>query len=606
MPKTIQILPDHVVQQIAAGEVVERPASIIKELLENSIDAGATAIDIVIRQGGIEGIEITDNGHGIDKDQLQLALTAHATSKLSQESDLHQILTRGFRGEALASIAAISHMQLHSKPSSQEHGFMIASKGGDISPIQPSAIPNGTKISIAHLFYNTPARKKFLKSANTEKNHIISQIKKIALIEYGIAFKIYLADQGKHKLLYHWPAHETWLQRIETIFPGDVKEKLLPIHNNQHQHLSIEGYISNRHLSFSRSSEIYFYVNHRPVSDKTLQAALMEGYRTAMMEKRYPMAIVKIDIDPQWVDVNIHPRKNEVRFSGPQQVFQELAFVVKQSLSQQKPSESNLHQVPSLNSNQSSVYSLNKNVASEQTHSPSLTGNYTLSSPALSNFSQQASSLAEPRLPYTADVSENTQAYFAQLNFIGHIDHTYLLCSNQQSLVIIDQHAAHERILFDQFKQQFSKPSHLQKSQQLLTPVTLNFSPEKTELLTENLETFAQLGFDLEIFGPQSFILRTTPSFLIKQDAKVYIENVCNDLLSNHQSTQGLEDSIDHICSSMACHSAVRAHDILSPKEVDYLLRTMDTVDLASYCPHGRPTYLEYQVADFEKLFKRV
>ncbi|HMQ10998.1 MAG TPA: DNA mismatch repair endonuclease MutL [Oligoflexia bacterium] len=606
MPKTIQILPNHVVQQIAAGEVVERPASIIKELLENSIDAGATAIDIVIRQGGIDGIEITDNGHGIDKDQLQLALTAHATSKLSEESDLHHIQTRGFRGEALASIAAISHLNLHSKPQEQEHGFMIASKGGELSQIQPSALPNGTKINIAHLFYNTPARKKFLKSPNSEKNHIIAQIKKIALVEYGISFKIFIADQGQQKLLYHWPAQDNWLQRIETIFPGDVKDKLLPVHNHQHQHLSIQGYISNRHLSFSRSSEIYFYVNHRPVSDKTLQAALMEGYRTAMMEKRYPMAIVKIDIDPQWVDVNIHPRKNEVRFSNPQQIFQELAFVIKQSLNQQKTSDAQLTATSFFN-NTVSQQNFVPAYASQQKSVPGSTSSYGLSSPVGANFSQPfISSFAEPSLPYTADVLENPNAYFSQFNFIGHIDHTYLLCSNHQKLIIVDQHAAHERILFDQYKQQFSKASHLQKGQQLLNPINLNFSPEKTEVLTENLETFCQLGFDLEAFGPQSFILRSTPSFLIKQDAKVYIENVCNDLLSNHQTTQGLEDPIDHICSSMACHSAVRAHDILSPKEVDYLLRSMDGVDLASYCPHGRPTYIEYQVSDFEKLFKRV
>lgn len=605
MSKAIQILPDHVVQQIAAGEVVERPASIIKELLENSIDAGATAIDIVIRQGGIEGIEITDNGHGIAKDQLPLALTAHATSKLSEENDLHHIQTRGFRGEALASIAAISHLQLHSKPAQQEHGFVIAAKGGDITQPQPSAIPNGTKISIAHLFYNTPARKKFLKSPNTEKNHIIAQIKKIALVEYKIAFKIFIADQGQHKLLYHWPAQETWLNRIKTIFPGDVKDKLLPVHNSQHPHLAIQGYISNRQLSFSRSNEIYFYVNHRPVSDKTLQAALMEGYRTAMMEKRYPMAIVKIDIDPQWVDVNIHPRKNEVRFSNPQHVFQELAFVIKQSLSQQKPNDTNFTQSSSLNLSQHSHNNSKPEKQPQHFSSPQL-GSYGSLSNLSSGFSQQRSSLAEPRLPYTSDVLENTQGYFSQLNFIGHIDHTYLLCSNQHTLIIIDQHAAHERVLFDQFKQQFSKASHLQKSQQLLNPINLNFSPEKAEVLNENLETFHQLGFDLDIFGPQSFILRSTPSFLIKQDAKIYIENVCNDLLSNHQTTQGLEDSIDHICSSMACHSAVRAHDILSPKEVEYLLRSMDSLDLASYCPHGRPTYIEYKVSDFEKLFKRV
>jgi DNA mismatch repair protein MutL len=556
--RPIAVLSDSVVEKIAAGEVIERPASIIKELLENSIDAGAHCIEIRLTEGGKNAISVTDDGVGIPAYEMSLALKAHATSKISAFEDLTRVRTFGFRGEALASIAAVSKLDLLSRTHDSDMGIRVRSEGGRIFSNEPYGMPAGTTVSVTQLFFNTPARRKFLRSAGTELGHIDRVIRSAALALLDQEF--YLENDGEIAL--HLPRAGELGQRLTQLYGREVSEKCVPFEGTDGP-LQVLGYVSNSHQSYGKPQEIWFYVNDRPVKDRMLQAALMEGYRSALMERRYPLAVVHLTVPTDMVDVNVHPTKTEVRFTDTQPVFRLLSKAVAASLRDTVP----------------------------VMVSPDFTP---IPEPLAADGGGLLAIAQTAPMPYLAE--EMAKGPFSQLQHLGTLDQTYLLFQGPQSFVVIDQHAAHERVLFEQLSDSFQLNSP--RSQRLLLPMTFEVTREQESKLTELEGALIKFGFEIEPFGDKTKVIRAVPEILGTHDPRPLL----SDLLNEETAWQ---DRIDELTSRIACHSAVRAHDRLGSNEISNLLEQMDRVDLASNCPHGRPTFLRFTIGDFERLFRR-
>lgn len=630
MSQSIAQLPPHIVMKIAAGEVIERPACVLKELLENAVDAEASSIHVNISEGGMALVEVRDDGWGVPKDQLKLALTPHATSKVRDDEDLFKIMTRGFRGEALASMAAVSHLSMASTVAKQDTGFEIRSDGPRIGDPSPHGIAQGTHIQVKDLFYNTPGRRKFLKSSQTEKQHLIRTFYRIALSEPAREFTF--SQDGQ--ILIDLPAADTLIDRIGQIFGEDKADHLLQV-SHRHPDMDVTGFVSDRELSFSRGSEIWIFVNGRPVSDKTVLSALTEGYRTAMMEKRYPMAFIYLKLPPDVIDINIHPRKNEVRFKDASAIFRYISTAVKTSLNLQQegaatayPSGEKTHadtySGPSVALSQNHLIGNNANGhdrsvnygASFSAKTPSVSSKSaypniprSLSSASVLRSDTQNSYLTPELLekmgtPVEASNENASHTFFSRLKFLDHVDHTYLIFKHpdEEKLIIIDQHAAHERVLFAQFKDRHKNKIH---SQGLLIPEHIDLSAELFEICQLHRDALLSMGIVFENFGERTVLIRSFPIHFKGQHPKSIFVDLCRDL-QEVNPTAAWDDEDDRILSSMACHSAVRAHDALSESEIKKLMQLMDQSTLSSYCPHGRPTFISYDVPHLEKLFKRV
>lgn len=586
----IHKLAPSTVLKIAAGEVIERPSCVVKELMENAIDSGATLIKLKILAGGLDLIEVSDNGLGIAFEDLPLALEPHATSKLQTDEDLFKLFSRGFRGEALASISSVSHFELSSRHKDQADAFKITQEGDQRSSPEPTAHERGTTLKVKNLFFNTPTRRKFLKSKTSEKSSIEKTFKKMCLSLPHIAFQFF--SDGKK--IYDCPIVPTLKDRVRDVFGKELSSKLLEV-SLQNAAYEVQGVISNREITFSRPTELWFFVNGRPVLDKTLQAAVMEGYRTALMEHRFPFVLINLTLPPDHIDINIHPRKNEVRFLYGSDVFKVVSKAIAMALGQQVAHTSFAEPwVPAPATNGDSSQTLQNQTVP---WTPPLYSNEHALTASMhaADLEQRFQNTFPPAFPHV----EN---FFSRLTYVTSIDHTYLVCSSASSLVIIDQHAAHERVLFEKIKQK-----HLGKplSQKLIAPLTLRVSHAQAETLEKQLEFFVSLGFDIEHFGDQDFLVHAVPQMLRDQNPLNLILDTLQDL-NFEKKTLSFENHIDRMCSTLACHSAVRAHDVLSPLEVSELLKQMDETRLSSYCPHGRPTFIEFSVSHLEKLFNRV
>ncbi len=572
--QSIQILPEHVTRKIAAGEVIDRPSSIVKELMENSIDAHATKIEVFVTNGGMSNIIVQDNGIGISQQDIPLTIEKNATSKITSDEDLTKLDTFGFRGEALSSISAVSKFQLQTKRKEDNEGSILKVDGEGNPVIEPTGIKDGTRIQISNLFFNTPARKKFLRSKTTEFGHIEKTFKKIALAHPEISFSLYKDEAVSFQL----PAVATDIERIKQLYPTSMTDSLTPL-SIERNGINIHGFVSNSQASFSGTQEIWLFINRRWITDRALQKAVLEGYRTALMEHRYPMAFVYIDMPPDEFDVNVHPTKSEVRFEKPQDLFKLLAQGIATGL-RKEPAR---HFVPSSNTptfNRSTTFGF------AQSYSP---------------YPMQKSSWVAPA--QEAQTTYGSNGFFTQLECLGSLDHTYILCRSEDSLFIIDQHAAHERVLFDQFKKSFENKKASQ--QNLLIPITLQLSPAQFECVKTQQNLLKEIGFDLDEFGDNAWILRSIPSGMKEKHAQQILLDFIDDAL-NEIKSKTFSDHQDHVLSTMACHAAVRAHDVLNGDEIRHLLIRMDEVDLSSYCPHGRPTFLKLTIENLEILFKRV
>lgn len=586
----IRRLPEDLISKIAAGEVIERPFSVVKELVENSIDAGATQIEVDVEEGGRKRITILDDGCGMTKDEALLALERHATSKLPNDEALFSIRTLGFRGEAVPSIAAVSFMTLETRSQEAAEGTRIEIEGGKIAKVIASSLARGTRISIQNLFFNTPARLKFLKSKETEFSHIASWIESIALSRPDIGFT--LRNNSKTELFAR-PQTEA-RERIREILGVDIAEFLHPVEGRRGQ-LSVSGFVADHRASGSSPKSLFFFVNGRIVRDRTLQHAVLSAYENLMMKHRYPWAVLYLDVPPEFVDVNVHPTKSEVRFVNGSLVHEMVRETVRVVL---EPGRGILSTAPA-----------------ELAHpGEPVAGGYQVEPPSRGNLSLDVFAQTSPRSlrqdssTAATDVGAHghapLQRSFDQmsLKILGQVHGTYLLCETDDKLILIDQHAAHERIGFEKLHAQYEHGGI--EKQHLLIPQNFDLRPSQGEILKKYVEDLANVGLEVEFFGGNTFILRTVPTLLEGADIVALIEELIDSLESVGKLTP-LEEKIHEVLERMACHAQVRAGQRLTNEEIAALIAEMGRTRFAGQCPHGRPSVLEVPFNEIEKWFKR-
>ncbi|MBN1379660.1 MAG: DNA mismatch repair endonuclease MutL [Gammaproteobacteria bacterium] len=582
----IHKLPSQLINQIAAGEVIERPASVVKELLENSLDAGADNIVLDIEQGGIKLIKLFDNGHGIEKDDLRNALDRHATSKIASLADLENVATLGFRGEALPSIASVSELSITSRSNSADKAWLIICDGQSIAAgPQPATHPGGTTVEVRQLFFNVPARRKFLRTEKTEFQHIEQVVKRIALSRPAVAI---LLRHNRRPVLQLKPAvtQEALEKRVASICGDEFIKQCLYL-EHEAAGLKLHGWISLPVFSRSQTDMQYFFVNQRMVRDKVLNHAVRQGYQDVLFHGRHPAFVLHLQIDPALVDVNAHPAKHEVRFRESRLVHDFLYRTLHKTLADTQAGQISTPSLPgatpAADSHPVHQSGLNLSVReSGELYGLLATDNQTpLSEQAVTNNSDQV-----PPLGYA----------LAQLMGI------YILAENAKGLVLVDMHAAHERISYEKLKQSYDQQSV--QRQPLLLPITMTVTESEADLVETDSELFQRYGFELQRIGPQKLRIRQIPSLLRQADAEQLVRDVLSDLISHGHSGR-LQDTGNEVLATMACHGSVRANRKLSLPEMNALLRDMEQTERSSQCNHGRPTWIQLSLDQLDKLFKR-
>lgn len=606
---TIRILPNNLVNQIAAGEVIERPASVVKELVENSIDAGATSIEVTLVDGGKSLIVVSDNGRGIDKDELPVAVERHATSKLPDDN-LFNINFLGFRGEALPSISSVSRMTIVSRREGAENAWKIEVNGGEKSEIMPAAHPQGTRIEVRDLFYSAPARLKFLKTTPSETAQCVDILNRIALANPTISF--YLSDENRKKVTLNACQGELFdarLKRLADVMGREFSDNSLLI-NAHRENLTITGYVSLPTLNKSNSLYQYLFVNNRPVRDKLLLGAIKGAYQDVLAHNRYPMAALYFDIDPAYVDVNVHPAKAEVRFYDNALVRGLLVSAVRQALTLgDHRSANNLDLAGFVHDN---IPGFGENeVAVLQEHKPG-GGNVPAFRPLMSQPRWQTELPELERKVFSVKVDEPCPAVSAagdsgEVGPLGlakaQFHDTYIISQTEDSIVIIDQHASHERIVMENLKASLLAENKV-ATQILLIPEIVDLSLSEKTRLIEAAEELQKLGLSVEEFGSTAVIVREIPALLGDCDIKALIRDLAGEMAEWGKGFS-LTDKLHTICATIACHGSVRAGRRLNIDEMNRLLRDMERTEHSGQCNHGRPTYVELKLKDIEKLFER-
>lgn len=606
---TIRILPNNLVNQIAAGEVIERPASVVKELVENSIDAGATSIEVTLVDGGKSLIVVSDNGRGIDKDELPVAVERHATSKLPDDN-LFNINFLGFRGEALPSISSVSRMTIVSRREGAENAWKIEVNGGEKSEIMPAAHPQGTRIEVRDLFYSAPARLKFLKTTPSETAQCVDILNRIALANPTISF--YLSDENRKKVTLNACQGELFdarLKRLADVMGREFSDNSLLI-NAHRENLTITGYVSLPTLNKSNSLYQYLFVNNRPVRDKLLLGAIKGAYQDVLTHNRYPMAALYFDIDPAYVDVNVHPAKAEVRFYDNALVRGLLVSAVRQALTLgDHRSANNLDLAGFVHDN---IPGFGENeVAVLQEHKPG-GGNVPAFRPLMSQPRRQTELPELERKVFSVKVDEPCPAVSAagdsgEVGPLGlakaQFHDTYIISQTEDSIVIIDQHASHERIVMENLKASLLAENKV-ATQILLIPEIVDLSLSEKTRLIEAAEELQKLGLSVEEFGSTAVIVREIPALLGDCDIKALIRDLAGEMAEWGKGFS-LTDKLHTICATIACHGSVRAGRRLNIDEMNRLLRDMERTEHSGQCNHGRPTYVELKLKDIEKLFER-
>lgn len=614
-PRKIQELSDRLISQIAAGEVIERPASVVKELVENSLDAGATDIEVRLEEGGIKRIVVADNGCGIPKEDLPLALKRHATSKIRTLTDLESVASFGFRGEALASIDSVADVTITSRTAEAEEAWAISRDG-----IVPAAGQKGTRIEVKDLFYLTPARRKFLKSPATETAHILTQIERMALANPSVRFRVFTNARAS----LHLPAQQT-AERVFAVMPEEFKDACRPISADA-PGLHLEGWVGLPTAARSRADKQFFFVNGRFIRDRVLQHAVKTAYADVLHVQAQPMFVLSLSINPSRVDVNVHPQKSEVRFRDGQLVHSFVSSAIMRaiahgageqapvSLSGSHPNESaQVSQplvVPAQRPASGSFAASGRFERSSAMHNAPkpLTEQQWLnlyggSHTSLIAEGSNPSPSAEPSKPVFADLLAQATAHNQPLGRpIAQIAGIYVLAENSEGLVIVDMHAAHERVTYEKLK----ATSVGTDITQLLVPTVFKVSDETMALFEEHKEKFAPLGLEVTAAGENSLTLRALPAILArgKFDAADLVTHLLEDFARFGDSA--LTEQLRNEClATMACHGSVRAHRELTLQEMDALLREMERTDRADQCNHGRPTWTQLTLADLDKLFMR-
>jgi len=612
----IRILPEDVSNRIAAGEVIERPASVVKELLENSIDAGAANIIVNIEKAGKKLISITDNGDGMDSDDTLLCFEPHATSKITKLEDMDKITTMGFRGEALPSIASISRFRLRTRKNDQLAGNEVLIEGGKFISSSPAGCAPGTEMTVRDLFYNTPARRKFLRTDNTEEKHIIDMFCQIALAHNNISFEL-LIDGSK---TISSPADNSLLPRIQTFFGKTMKDALLPVHYEK-SGISVKGYIAKHGFTKKSRKEQRTYLNNRPVESAAIFRGLRNGYESLVMKGCFPPVILFIYMAPERVDFNVHPAKREVRFREAGLVANVITDTIRETLRQAvAPSISITNELP-FNTIISGATVNYKPHNKEQTVFPTIEA--TLKIPEINSVNSKKNQLLPEIVPEIATnilLSNQTekkeatsilsadekilleQSLKTDRNFgvLAFLDDTYILASAESGLVIIDQHAAHERILFEKLMDSASKDSLT--SQKLLIPVTLELSRSEIQFLKKKSEPFLELGFEVESFGQNTIIIHAIPASLHEDNIVALFSDLLTTIIEDEQISKKTDKAM---IAKIACSKAVKAHDSLTIEEAESLIEQMNKCKLPYSCPHGRPTIISISYKELEKRFGR-
>lgn len=593
MALKIEILPEKLCNQIAAGEVVERPSSVVKELIENSLDAGADHIVVEVDRGGKKRIVVADNGSGMGRDDIFLCFERHATSKIRSEEDLFHLHYHGFRGEALPSIAAVSRLTVTSRSGDDATGMRLVIFGGKINHTEEVGTPCGTTFEVRDLFFNIPARRKFLRRDETEFGHISEIVTRLALAHPAVHFKLH--HNGRTILdLYR---QSTSLDRIAMVLGRSVVADLLEI-NVATDPLSLTGYLARPTVNRSTTTGIYSFVNGRFVKDRVLHHAIMDGYRQLLMKGRYPVCVLFLELDSQQVDVNVHPTKHEVRFRDQRDVHhfvsQSVREVLRNYTGELQPHRESLLPSSATISASTSLVSLPVTESGQPVQYSQVNEIVSAYPPSQSNVVARGENLV---------LSVEERGYFASLTIIGQYHRSYILCEDGDDLILIDQHAAHERIGFERFKHQYNSGSI--ETQELLFPEIVELSVREDTELREQLEALKRLGFGLDPFGGTSWAIKAIPTFLLENDAKTMVCDVLMELSSVGVSTLS-QDAFDAVLIKMACHGMIRANQRLGMVEMKALLQQLDEVDFNKHCPHGRPIMQRLTIGDVEKMFRRV
>ena len=619
----IKLLSPRLANQIAAGEVVERPSSVVKELLENSIDAGATRLDIDIEDGGIKLIRIRDNGCGIEKDDLPLALSRHATSKIYELDDLEAVATLGFRGEALASISSVARLALISSTQENDSGWQVVAEGRDMeTQVSPAPHPRGTTVEVRDLFFNTPARRKFLRTEKTEYTHLEDVVKRLALSRFDVAFNL----RHNGRAIYSWRAGDTQLERERR-----VAQICGPAFMEHAVHIEIErgnyrlwGWVAQPAFSRSQADLQHFYVNGRAIRDKLVGHAVRQAFQDVLHHGRHPAFVLYLELDASTVDVNVHPTKHEVRFrdnrnvhdfiysslhhalanvrpedtlSRQQQTVEYAATKIEGIIAGEFKGQGNIGFAPSTNSSQSDSVASNSNSGNyyQQQYSP--------------NYASSSSAVREQMAVYSAlhnssqALPESPSEDIPPLGYaIAQLKGIYILAENAQGLIMVDMHAAHERVTYERMKSAFSDGGI--QAQPLLVPESIAVSEKEADCADNFQSIFQSLGFELQRAGPETLLIRQIPIILQRAKVEQLVRDVLSDLIE-HGSSERIQHHINDILSTMACHGSVRANRKLTIPEMNALLRDMEATERSGQCNHGRPTWLLQSLDDLDKMFMR-
>lgn len=598
----IKILPEIIANKIAAGEVIERPASVVKELIENSIDAGATVITVEVVEAGKKLIRVTDNGCGMSPKDAELAFFRHATSKISTLEDLNAISTLGFRGEALPSIAAVSKVELITRLPNSVSGTRVRVVGGNITEVSETGAPAGTRISVNNLFYNTPARLKFLKSDNTELAHILAVLNRFALCYPEISFRLYV--EGKETINLS-PTRDI-RERAGFVFGAEADEELLYFQELSLPYAQYEGLISKPTFTRSSWQDFYVYVNRRYVVNRLVTTAIYEGYSTLLSVKRYPIGAFFIKIDPKEIDVNVHPTKREIRFRNEKAIYEEIKSVIEKTLSSVSliPELKHREAEKKIISPPEQITAIKKMDSKKESEPTSIS---TVSSTITS---QEAPSIEKhftpDHIPLSSEETKDAflpEARFPELIPLAQLDDTYILCRAGEDLMIIDQHAAHERILYEQLMPKVKQS--LPVAQVLLLPVTVELNPKEAIILKEHLAELEKCGLEVDHLGGNTYIIRAVPEIAIHTDYRALLLDIIDSFASSTTEKLPTQTMKEEQTIMAICRAAVKAGDKQHMLEWKTLVSELQKTHSPYTCPHGRPTVVRVSKEELKRRFKR-
>jgi len=586
MSSTIRVLPDNIINKIAAGEVVERPASVVKELIENAIDAGASEISVDIEQAGRRLIAVSDNGSGMSREDARTAFERHATSKITSESDLETIRTMGFRGEALSSIASVARVTMITAQKGADAGTIIDIEGGTVKGIADAAASPGTSLKVNHLFYNTPARLKFLKSASTEVSHIISAVSHQAMARPDIRFRL----THDKKAILDLPASRGIRERAFQIFGHELAENLLEFSGGRDS-IRVHGLISRPNYDRGDRSYQEFYINCRFVKNPSLTHALYEAFSDLLMRDRHPAGFIFIDLDPALVDVNVHPAKAEVRFRNQSQIHDLVRDVIREALgSHGRPARQ--ADIVGQEGGQGHAERVKEAIADFTSRTPEHGSTHPFS---LGEGAGIRDAVLAPRLPVPASPG--------LLFPLAQVHDSFIVAQSNDGMALIDQHAAHERVLFERLQDQYAAGTI--PVQDLLLPVQVELGHAEKEMLAEHLSELKRLGFLVEEFGGATFVIKAVPALLAGGDHKRLLVDILDEIKVHGKS--GKMDALrDEVLSVMACHPAIKVHRRLTMPEMEGLLRDLFSCRMPHSCPHGRPTVVRFSMNEIKRMFKRI